>query len=476
MVAGKFGEHEDFVWCQRLTEQVAFLDSALFHDGPFWVSVCTHVSGLCQLCFALLLMSSLQKPTALDDLATKKLASFLVCFTEPLYFESVPIAQRKLGATTASYVLATAITEEQHQLLRFKGGFASNEEILCAAWLETHGSNDYFFCVTNCGVYSVRPSSPLVFISHNDLRNLSVVEEYKESRYIGIRLSNGQGIIVSIQNAYMRPYANKLFTGLINILNGDEPVSRITEKCIGNDSVNTDHSLPVPSFQLESVKQKKLIQHSPSIPFRNSGSDKFFDLIIQINSIDNVGDFIESILSNSDNANSRTRKRFQSYVARSIISFRREIVENGGFRQFKNDIATMEACGAAMAFAFIQMQERGVSEDLATRILFEGIRATFNLDTSAQRDPIGIALIRVVESYISDEEEDLGKLFFNIVFRLVGSNLSGKLYPDYSEFLEDHISLLQDFALTMDPNFTTFVKKMISESCLLVDGILNTRW
>ena len=93
-----------------------------------------------------------------------------------------------------------------------------------------------------------------------------------------------------------------------------------------------------------------------------------------------------------------------------------------------------------------------------------------------QRDPIGIALIRVVESYISDEEEDLGKLFFNIVFRLVGSNLSGKLYPDYSEFLEDHISLLQDFALTMDPNFTTFVKKMISESCLLVDGILNTRW
>lgn len=55
MVAGKFGEHEDFVWCQRLTEQVAFLDSALFHDGPFWVSVCTHVSGLCQLCFALLL-------------------------------------------------------------------------------------------------------------------------------------------------------------------------------------------------------------------------------------------------------------------------------------------------------------------------------------------------------------------------------------------------------------------------------------
>lgn len=65
MVAGKFGEHEDFVWCQRLTEQVAFLDSALFHDGPFWVSVCTHVSGLCQLCFALLL-----KTLALDIDAT----------------------------------------------------------------------------------------------------------------------------------------------------------------------------------------------------------------------------------------------------------------------------------------------------------------------------------------------------------------------------------------------------------------------
>lgn len=67
MVAGKFGEHEDFVWCQRLTEQVAFLDSALFHDGPFWVSVCTHVSGLCQLCFALLLIS----PEALHHIEAK---------------------------------------------------------------------------------------------------------------------------------------------------------------------------------------------------------------------------------------------------------------------------------------------------------------------------------------------------------------------------------------------------------------------
>ena len=45
VVAGELGEHGDFVWCQRLAEQAAFLDSALFQDGPFWTS------GLHQLFF-----------------------------------------------------------------------------------------------------------------------------------------------------------------------------------------------------------------------------------------------------------------------------------------------------------------------------------------------------------------------------------------------------------------------------------------
>lgn len=427
----------------------------------------------------------LKSPTVLDESTTEKLTSFLARFTEPMYFESAPTAQRKPGATTPSFVLAATITEEQRELLRFKGRFASNEEILCASWLDSH-SEHYYFCVTNCGVFSIMSGGSMA-ISHDDLRNLSAVEEYKEGRYIGLRLSDGQGIIVSIQNVYVRPYAHELFVGLINILNGRKPAMRITERDVNQQASNTAHPLPDSSLQPEhkdattkvhgDVKQQELVQNGKSpIPFRIIDRDRLFESIIQINSIDNVSEFIGSLGLSSEKTNSNIRKKFQSYVARSTTSFRKEVVENGAFSQFKNDVATMEICGAAMALAFLQMQERGVNEDLAIRILFEGIRATFNLKASAQSDPTGVALIKIVESYVPDGDGSLNDIVLNIVLRLIGSNLSGRLFPDYSEILEDYANLLQNFVPIMSPSFNIFANKMMSESRLLVDDILDARW
>jgi hypothetical protein len=42
------------------------------------------------------------------------------------------------------------------------------------------------------------------------------------SRYVAVRLSNGEGVVVAIQNAVVRPYALELITGLIAILNGED--------------------------------------------------------------------------------------------------------------------------------------------------------------------------------------------------------------------------------------------------------------
>ncbi|MEI7337842.1 toll/interleukin-1 receptor domain-containing protein [Pectobacterium carotovorum] len=159
-----------------------------------------------------------ESSTALDDSIVEKLNSFLVCITEPIYFSSAPIERRKPGAVTINYELGASISEEQRRLIRFKGNFAANEDILSVSWLDGHNCKDYFFCITNYGVYSIRPGSSVVFISHDDLRNLDVIEEYEESRYIGVRLSNDQEIIVLVRNIFIRPYAYKLFIGLINIL------------------------------------------------------------------------------------------------------------------------------------------------------------------------------------------------------------------------------------------------------------------
>lgn len=417
----------------------------------------------------------------------EKMSAFLARITEPLYFENALTAQREAFTTTTGYVLAENLTYDQQQLLHFKGGFASNEKILCASWLESHSAKDYFFCVTNHGIYSISPDKSEVFISHDHLRVLEVAEEYKESRYVGIRLSNNQKLIVSIQNSIIRPYAHELLSGLINILNDFEPASRLHDKPQQHEATSVQQQ---PSLRFQ-PKDESLTNRAPreieqtrsqhierSIPLRVHDSDRLFDAITQINSIDNIGNFIGSMLSESENANSNIRKKFQSYVVRSTRSFRAEIVENGGFAQFKNDVATMEICGAVMAIAFNQMQDRGVDNNIAARILFEGIRSTFSLKASAQSEPTGAALIKIVESYIPDEDGDEGldDLFFNFIIRLIGSNLSGRLCPDYTDTVEEYVHLLESFVPTLDPWFSKFLDKTMSESRLLIDNVLNVRW
>jgi hypothetical protein len=84
------------------------------------------------------------KKNALDVSTTSQLSIFLIRLTEPLYFESTPIDRRKSGATTIGYVLAANINEEQLKFIRFKGNFASNEELLCLSWLDSHDNKDSF--------------------------------------------------------------------------------------------------------------------------------------------------------------------------------------------------------------------------------------------------------------------------------------------------------------------------------------------
>lgn len=425
------------------------------------------------------------KKDALNDSTKNQLSIFLTRFTEPLYFESTPVDRRKPKATTIGYVLAANINEEQLKFIRFKGNFASNEELLCASWLDSHDSKDSFFCVTDCGVHSVLSGQPAKFLSHDDLRSLSALEEYKESRFIGIRLSNNDGMLVSIKNAFIRPYALELFSGLISILNGHEPTSRIIDENLSQnetDIITSQHNsfssinnIDNISTFTNNIEQQNFAQpRNSSIPLRHHTNDHIFDFIIKINSVDNVGDFIGSLFSDSNSPNSKIKKKFQSYIARTTTSFRNELIEKERFFQFQNDIATMEISGAVMAFVYIQMLERGVSKDVAKNILFEGIRATFNIKSSVQRDPTSAALIKIIDSYLSDISTN--EIFLNIILRLIGSNLNGSLLPDYNEVLESHFNYLEEFIPTMDPGFTNFVNKMMNESNVLIDDILDTRW
>ncbi|MEQ3635800.1 MAG: hypothetical protein ABNH30_05305 [Thalassolituus sp.] len=417
----------------------------------------------------------------IDEPTTKKLASFLETLTVPTYFESTPEEHRKKGGRTTNYVLGSEITSTQSQIIRFKGGLAPNETILCASWLDGHGDNDYFFCVTNNGVYSVISEKPGTFISHEEMRTLTAEEEYKESRYVGARMSNGKEIIVSIQNAYIRPYALELFAGLIDILNNNEPAETRTIHNTPNQAscqknVSATHS-PHPSpnhNSSENAKNKYLNNDLAPTPLINHEPDQIFQLITNLNTLENVGDFVGSIFSTSDNANSQIKKKFQSFAVRSATSFRKEVVEQGGFQYFRNNAATMEVIGLSISFLFINMLERGVTPELAERIILEGIRATFAIEGSAQRDKHGSALLKIIDSYLETENEE--DIFINFIVRLIGSNLAGSLRPDYNEIVQDKAEFLDDFVPTMDPGLTRFMKKMGRETSNLIDHVLDAKW
>ena len=180
-------------------------------------------------------------PVALDRAMVDELSSFLTSFTKPQYFDSVPNENRKQGLKRNDFVLASALTEEQKQLIRFKGCFASNEHVICASWLETHGNKDYFFCVTNCGVHAISPmlSRHSVFIPYDKLRVIKPSEEFNDGRYIGVRFSNGEEILVSIENVYLKPYAFELLSGLTQIINGLSPAVMVEDVMYSHHASDT---------------------------------------------------------------------------------------------------------------------------------------------------------------------------------------------------------------------------------------------
>lgn len=161
---------------------------------------------------------------ALSDDDIQKLITFVARFSGPRFFDSATSKERE-RRKTPGFELPSGLTEQQLRLIGFKCGFATNERLVCSAGLESHGRHDYFFCITNCGAYSVRPGRLTVYISHNNLRALTPIEEYEDGRYVAVRLSNGEGVVVSIQNVAVRPYGLDLFSGLIDILNSRD-VSR----------------------------------------------------------------------------------------------------------------------------------------------------------------------------------------------------------------------------------------------------------
>lgn len=150
---------------------------------------------------------------------TEQLRAFLVRFVKPRFFDNASPESRK-RERTLGYLLGHEVDPRQLELVRFKLNFAVDEELLSLSSLGIN-SEDQFFCVTNCGVHSIRSERPQVFVGHEALRATAVAESIEESIFKGVQLASGERVVVSRTNVAIRPYGAELFTGLIAILNGD---------------------------------------------------------------------------------------------------------------------------------------------------------------------------------------------------------------------------------------------------------------
>lgn len=148
---------------------------------------------------------------------TEQLREFLVRFVKPRFFDNASPESRK-RERTVGYLLGHEVDPRQVELVRFKLNFPADEELLSLSSLGIN-SEDQFFCVTNCGVHSIRSERPHIFVAHEALRSTAVAESIEESVFQGVLLGTGERVLVSRTNVAIRPYGAELLTGLIAILN-----------------------------------------------------------------------------------------------------------------------------------------------------------------------------------------------------------------------------------------------------------------
>ena len=111
--------------------------------------------------------------------------------------------------------------------------------------------------------------------------------------------------------------------------------------------------------------------------------------------------------------------------------------------------------------------------DRANRVLSEGIKSLFNIKNSTQSDPIGSAIIKIVESYELDKGYPAA--FRNTQLRLIGSNVNGGLMPNYIKIIVAHRFLLGEFIAAISPGLDVFFEKTMNDGNKLIDEILDAR-
>ena len=277
-------------------------------------------------------------------------------YTHPKYRETINGLAFDKPKTTPKYYVGKDISQKTLTMVRFCLSISEQDEILAVADLTRHGDNSKnAFVVTANGIYSKSENdTKTTYVGWSELRRIKLIEAYESSYLCGVSLSNNQKIACTWKNTIVQPFGFDLINDLIECAGG--------ERVYTADLPNLQNSMDkLTHSQTQDSSYNTIPRTEPSyapsrsrpIPLNNIPQDQIYDLIKSINTIDNVFSFASAMFGSDDDLNSKTRKSFQTCLAKSVTVFREHIVNRQNIPELANDFATIEVSAAIISILAI---------------------------------------------------------------------------------------------------------------------------
>lgn len=219
-------------------------------------------------------------------------------------------------------------------------------------------------------------------------------------------------------------------------------------------------------------------QDNPLSFLNYHSDDRFYQIIVQGNTIDTVGEFMGAFFSSSDGKNSSLRRAFQKRIIKCLSVFRKEMIEEAGLLQLKNNYATTEVLAIILAVFSLAAEKRGIPRRVVQHFSREGLIALLSIDVNSEDNFIIDVVMEISDVNRDAMSEDFSAGVGLGLFRIIGSNIVGGVRKDYSRILEKTLGRMsaqevEDVLTVFENGMSKFVKKTRMEANLLADEVLD---
>ena len=379
----------------------------------------------------------------------------------------------ELITTISGLHLADELTFEQLEFIAFKLKLKNDEKVIAATFLANLSGYSEFFCITNCGIYLSKGNLNEEYISFNNLKTLKTISERENSRFWEVEFSNGVKMITSPQNGFTKPYSKTLLDSIIYLLN--------------NGEINTDLLASYKAIPKETITQEKKLHTQAEntsepnkLKLQYISNDDLFNFIKNMNRVDKVASFLTSPSDPREAPLTKLKEDFQSFIVKSVIKFRKMVIENSGMKEFENDYATLEVIVFSTAFFRLAMLKRGLNLELTDTIILEGLKLTFGERKDWRKNKFILVVRKFEKSYFDDEDmisAFQGRLYLGNLTKSLDIDKAIPMIFSKGEYSEkDVIDGLEAVNNRMGKGLNTYLEDFEGDTHHFIDKSMDLLW